>query len=180
MKRHLAYLWYITRHKWFVFVAGLDLDVPLHLLIIHDWSKFLPDEWIPYANFFHGPQPPSREAKDKFLAAWKRHLDRNPHHWQYWQPKPPFNVDASSPTVIPQKYTREMVADWMSMSRTLHGTWSPTPWYVVNKSKIRLHPMTRREVEVLISAQDKRRGRKNHAGEVPNSPTTGKDGGAVS
>ena len=27
--------------------------------IIHDWSKFLPDEWCPYVASFYGPQYPS-------------------------------------------------------------------------------------------------------------------------
>jgi hypothetical protein len=32
-------------------------------LIIHDWSKFLPCEWIPYANYFYGDLPDWDHAK---------------------------------------------------------------------------------------------------------------------
>lgn len=54
MSKHWHYLKYIVRHKWFVLLAGLQTGAPLWRLLIHDWSKFLPSEWIPYATFFYG------------------------------------------------------------------------------------------------------------------------------
>lgn len=33
MKPHLSYLAYVLKHKWFVFVAGLHLKVPLWQLV---------------------------------------------------------------------------------------------------------------------------------------------------
>lgn len=44
MKPHIQYLWYVIRHKFFVFQAGLRLGVPLWQLLIHDLSKFSPAE----------------------------------------------------------------------------------------------------------------------------------------
>lgn len=55
MKRHFAYLKYVLRHKYFVFREGLKLGVPILSLILHDWDKFLPDEWFPYARTFYAP-----------------------------------------------------------------------------------------------------------------------------
>lgn len=54
MQKHWRYLKYVIRHKWFVLLAGLTLGVPLRQLLVHDWSKFLPCEWFPYASFFYG------------------------------------------------------------------------------------------------------------------------------
>lgn len=54
MGANRSYLRYVIRHKWFVLIAGLRVGAPLWRLIIHDWSKFLPCEWRPYAKFFYG------------------------------------------------------------------------------------------------------------------------------
>lgn len=54
MKAHLAYLWYVLRHKWFVFLECWRLGIPW-LGVVHDMSKFTPGEWFPYVNHFYGP-----------------------------------------------------------------------------------------------------------------------------
>ncbi len=109
---HWRYLLYLIRHKWFVFIEGLRLRVPLWRLIVHDWTKFLPDEWVPYARYFYGPKAdagyhifdgkqlvpkmePPQSVRDAFDRAWNFHQKRNPHHWQYWllandNPRPNF------------------------------------------------------------------------------------------
>ncbi len=50
--KYLKYLNYIARHKWYVmnecFKEGL-----IWRGIVHDMSKLLPSEFIPYANFFY-------------------------------------------------------------------------------------------------------------------------------
>lgn len=87
MRRHIAYLWYVLRHKWFVLAAGI-WTVPLWMLIIHDWDKFLSDEWFPYAKMFYNPDGSKKQYERPepidFAFAWKRHQCRNKHHWQYW------------------------------------------------------------------------------------------------
>jgi hypothetical protein len=55
MRRHWEYFRYLGRHKYFVFLAGLQTGAPLWRLVIHDWSKFLPSEWLPYSKKFYGP-----------------------------------------------------------------------------------------------------------------------------
>ena len=52
MTKHLKYLSYVMRHKWFVFVECCKLGIPFRGLV-HDLSKFSPSEWFPYANFFY-------------------------------------------------------------------------------------------------------------------------------
>jgi len=53
LAKHVKYVKYITRHKFFV-----GLQCCAHGIawrgIKHDWHKFLPNEWLPYANHFFG------------------------------------------------------------------------------------------------------------------------------
>lgn len=85
MKAHWQYLKYVMRHKWFVFWAGLELGVPLLILLLHDWDKFMPDEWGAYVRTFYAPDGTKQyKPGPAFAAAWKAHQKRNKHHYQYW------------------------------------------------------------------------------------------------
>lgn len=96
MKAHIEYLKYVLRHKWFVFKACLRLGVPLHLAIVHDWTKFTPQEWGAYVRNFFNPGGTRRKVRDasgaynpavqgdEFLLAWQHHESHNKHHWGYW------------------------------------------------------------------------------------------------
>lgn len=85
MIRHWKYLKYVLRHKWFVYREGRKLGLPRIMLIVHDWDKFLPDEWFPYARTFYTPAGKSQYVESTaFAGAWMKHQHRNKHHWQYW------------------------------------------------------------------------------------------------
>jgi hypothetical protein len=165
MIKHLRYLKYLLRHKWFVLVAGLKTKAPLWRLLIHDWSKFLPGEWLPYVNFFYGAQKgPCRahelvgcdecwgKAKETlrvaFDHAWLHHQHLNKHHWQHWVLREDSGKTKLLP--IPKKYLREMVADWAGAGRGITGRWEVTTWYDKNRENIQLEPATRQEVERLL------------------------------
>lgn len=95
MRRYWMYFKYVIRHKWFVFQAGRARGWPL-LALIHDNSKFLPDECVPYARHFYQPNGSFRtklasdgfyedEPDDRaFDRAWLKHIQRNKHHPQHW------------------------------------------------------------------------------------------------
>ncbi len=51
------YLGYLTRHRWFVMLACFREGLYWQGLI-HDWSKFLPGEFLPYAWYFYGKIQP--------------------------------------------------------------------------------------------------------------------------
>jgi hypothetical protein len=70
MRRHWLYFRYLARHKYFVFIAGLRTGAPLWRLVIHDWSKFLPSEWLPYSRKFYGP--PARHVAEKQAERWRQ------------------------------------------------------------------------------------------------------------
>lgn len=161
--QHWKYLNYLLRHKWFVFVAGLRTKAPLWRLLIHDWSKFMPSEWIPYARFFYGKYPswdevkfqcpgyngPTKESiEETFDRAWLHHQHLNAHHWQHWVLR---NDDGSTkPLCMPERFVREMVADWAGAGRAITGKWEVREWYSKNSHKIVLHDFTRRRVLELL------------------------------
>lgn len=199
--KHLWYLRYIILHKWYVLLAGIHYKAPLWRLLIHDWSKFLPSEWLPYASYFYGlPRVGDRvqvdcidgfggpatvidtrneknsrykvrmsqgyigedqefwahdfevrgldTAQAAFDAAWNHHQKRQPHHWQYWL----LTLDSGETHALPmpEKYVREMLADWAGAGRAITGRRDPRPWYKAKQKKMQLHPDTKRLVERLL------------------------------
>lgn len=149
MKRHWSYFKYVIRHKWFVFLAGLMVKAPIWRLIIHDWTKFLPSEWFPYAYTFYDSDGKSRYTENPdFNRAWNFHQKRNKHHWQYWL----LNHDdgRTTPIAMPEKYMLEMLADWMGAGRAINGRWEVKEWYLNNRNKIQLHSYVRLNLEMNI------------------------------
>lgn len=152
MIKHFKYLKYLIRHKYFVFIAGVRVDVSWWRLIIHDWSKFMPIEWFAYVNTFYGEfryaERPFKLIKE-FDLAWLHHQHCNPHHWQYWILK---NDDGTTKTLeMPDKFVREMVADWAGAGRGITGKWEVAEWYEKNKHKIILGTGTRIAVEYYLT-----------------------------
>lgn len=147
---HRRYALYLVRHKWFVLVAGLKMKAPLWRLLIHDWSKFLPSEWLPYARYFYayerGQQPEA--ARAAFNRAWLHHQHLNPHHWQHYILTEDSGRAFALP--MPERLIREMVADWMGAGRAITGRWDAQAWYRKNANVMTLHPDTRQRVEELL------------------------------
>lgn len=144
---YLLYLRKLLLHKWYVYKAGRKLGVGLWQLIIHDLSKFSPSEFIPYARFWDGGFR-GKFDWESYERAWSRHTLRNPHHWQYH-----LLVKEGGeivPQEMPEKYVREMVADWSGAQRIYQGNWSPRDWYMERREKILLHSNTRKLVESLL------------------------------
>jgi hypothetical protein len=150
MRRYLQYLKYVLRHKLFVFLAGGKEGVPLLILIFHDWDKFLPDEFIPYARTFYTSTGEKQYKPDDtgFDIAWLKHQNRNKHHWQYWM----ITWDKGNTECLPMPdvYIREMVADWRGAGRAITGADNTDEWYMANRDNIKLHPDTRFRVEMRL------------------------------
>lgn len=144
--KHLRYARYLVRHKWFVFRAGLRTHAPLWRLLVHDYTKLMPVEWRAYATYFYGTK--SAAAKAAFDRAWLHHQHRNPHHWQHWV----LRADSGDLKVLPmpEKFVREMVADWAGAGRAITGKWEVAAWYAANEDRIVLDPRARLQVRSLI------------------------------
>lgn len=149
MNRHIAYLRYVIIHKWFVLVASIRYGCTLWRALVHDASKFLPDEWLPYAATFYKPDGTKQyEPSEAFDMAWLMHQRRNLHHWQAWVLRE--DDGGTKPMRMPSKYVREMVADWAGAGRAITGKWEVRSWFAKNRHKIVLHPDTLAEVERLL------------------------------
>lgn len=168
MTKHWMYFRYVARHKWYVFLAGLRYGVPLRQLLVHDLSKFRPDEWGPYAEWFYGYDGGSWHVAMKhcegcridserrqvaFLEAFLRHLHRNPHHWQHWVLTPDAVDRPARAFAMPERYVREMVADWEGAGRAITGRVETATWYATRGPRDKLHPDTRALVEDLLRAR---------------------------
>lgn len=174
MNKHLKNLSYILRHKWHVFNMGLKYRVWWYQLVLHDLSKFTPTEWFGYTNYFYARETvkkrlallalhPDREVvreesaeltalldhwKAKFNEAWNHHQKANKHHWQYWVLR---NDDGKVVALkMPDRFVREMVADWAGASLAIRGYDDTLNWYAKNRDLMMLHEETRKRVEELI------------------------------
>lgn len=172
MKQHLKYLSYVVRHKWFVLCACWKRGLYWQG-VVHDWSKFLPSEWFPYAAFFYGPKLPEwhevsagqRMAgypyeltktyrSDQFDLAWLKHQHRSPHHWQHWV----LREDSGDTKLLrmPHKYVLEMLSDWDGAGRAITGKSGGTSaWYAKNRAKILLHWETRTFVDMELGYDER-------------------------
>lgn len=149
---HLRYLAYVIRHKWFVLLAGLRLGVPLGQLLMHDLSKFRPDEWHPYVRWFYAPSPADPAEREwwrnEFHAALHLHYCRNPHHSKHW-------VRPGGPVPMPDHYIREMIADWIGAGLAQGHGLDVHAWYHDNATRMPLHPATRKAVERYLAQIDR-------------------------
>lgn len=154
MRRHLAYAKYVARHKYFVFLECLKLGVPIWNAVFHDWTKFRPSEWLPYARFFHNPDGSKKQKQAatgykkpddtgvvEFETAIALHYARNKHHWEHY-----YNKDTGECKPMPDVFIREMVADWRGAGRA-QGTPDTCAWYAANCHRIKLERDTRFKVE---------------------------------
>jgi hypothetical protein len=126
--------------------------------LLHDNSKFRPSEWFPYAEHFFGRRSrvqggppeetgyykPSDTGDAAFEFAWLLHQKRNKHHWQWWMV--PEGEGRLKVLPMPDRYRREMLADWRGAGRA-QGTPDTPGWYDANRHKLSLHPVTREWIE---------------------------------
>lgn len=161
LRPHLKYLKVVLTHKWYVFVYGRQLGVPLWRLIIHDWTKFTPAEWPAYVDrFASGRAGKEDKSGDTFAfgQAWLHHWMHNPHHWEFWchqiQELDPhqiaFRVEQIEPIEMPETYVREMVADWKAANKVYADGKTLIPWYEAHASRQVMHPNTRKLVEFFL------------------------------
>lgn len=161
---YFKYLKYLLKHKYYVgrecFKIGL-----YYRGIIHDFSKFFPTEFIPYAKHFHGPTSYKDSAKrDKtgyykptntgdpdFDLAWLYHKNRNRHHWQYWVIPEVEEKNKQVAMKIPKEYIKEMICDWLGAAQAQgKKRESVKNWWIENKNKMIYHPESLKEIESLI------------------------------
>lgn len=141
MRRHLASLRYLLRHKWYVLLECRKLNVPLWIALWHDWDKFLPDEWFPYARTLYAPDGTRRYGSNPaFNHARLIHMQRNKHHWQHWVMIGDCGEIDCLP--MPDVYRRELLADWRGAGKSM-GKPDVSGWYAGCRATMIFHPETR-------------------------------------
>lgn len=164
--KHLKYLRYLVRHKWFVALACFRLGLYWRG-IKHDWSKFLPSEWFPYVEYFYGAKPYSpdqrrqcfnatgcllptaEDRQQEFDRAWLLHQHRNSHHWQHHILR---NDDGTTVCLpMPLEDVWEMLADWEGAGLAITGKRDTLAWYSKNRDRIQLERSTRDYVDAFLN-----------------------------
>lgn len=166
--KYIKYLKYLLNHKRYVMIECFRQGLFWRGLL-HDLSKFLPSEFIPYANFFYGEKggdikkgrnetgyyKPINTGDKAFDFAWLLHQKRNRHHWQWWiLPEDEGGIKVLS---IEDVYLKEMICDWVGAGKA-QGHFSPKndkyfetrKWYQQNGSKMNLEENTRKKIEIII------------------------------
>ena len=141
----LKHIKLVSKHKWLVFKFSVKLGIPFRG-IMHDLSKFTPEEFLESIKYYDGKISPINVCKKQngYSRAWLHHKGRNKHHDNYW-------VDLRSEQVapvIPYKYMLEMICDKLSASITYNGKdWtnsSEYDYWQIEKTKIILNPKCER------------------------------------
>ena len=92
-----------------------------------EWDKMAPAE----RNLYYGPTEESVEQELDF--AWRKHIHRNKHHWQWWILREDSGEIKSLP--MPDRYRREMLADWRGAGMALGYGDNTVEWYKGNKKR---------------------------------------------
>ena len=148
------YLKLTVIHKYHVFRYGLRLKVPIISLIVHDYTKLYPWFLFSYGRQFFGDQ----SDPIGFAYTWNHHQHRHRHHWEYWTMITGHNRGGFKNGHVldmPEKYVREMVADWLAASRTYNGvevqsleSWG---WFQENFDTIIVSDRTRSRIMEILN-----------------------------
>ena len=147
--KYLKYFKYVLVHKWFVMIECFKAGL-LYQGLVHDNSKFLLSEFIPYMNHFFGDAKPIRDktgyykptdtGDKEFDYAWFLHQKRNKHHWQWWVL--PDGEGTVKIMEMADEYLEEMLCDWRGAGKAQKNKTGVGAWYSANKNKMKLHPET--------------------------------------
>ena len=167
----------ITRHRWLVrqgcFQVGLYWQG-----LIHDLSKYSPEEFSVGAKYFQGNRSPNAVERETFgySKAWMHHKGRNRHHYEYWTDMHPQTKRYES-VPMPRKYLVEMVMDrraaCMVYEGKNYGPGSALTYYERSRERLLMHPQTQQELSYLLTML-KDKGEKETFRYIRNSVLKGK------
>ena len=147
----------ITEHKLLVargcFAVGLYYQG-----IVHDLSKYSPDEFLVGARYFQGDQSPNNAERDDkgYSSAWLHHKGRNKHHYEYWMDYNAKKVEGEVllPAPMPDKYIVEMFMDRIAACKVYQGKdytqEAPLRYYRQGRPELLMHEKTRALLEKLL------------------------------
>ena len=131
-------------------IPDYAMDIPD--IYLHDNSKFTPEEFDAYANFFYGER--TNAVVEAFDYAWNKHQKNNPHHWQYWvlinDEEGTIGIPKIKCLDMPIEYIIEMICDWWSFSWVKNDLYEIFNWYESHKNSMQLSKKTREIVEDIL------------------------------
>lgn len=141
ISKFFRHLHLVNKHRFKVFCLCIRAGQPWRGLV-HDLSKYCPEEFFEGVKYFAGGYSPIRNCKieNGYSNAWIHHIGRNKHHYEYW-----YDYDASIPSpIMPYKYFVEMVCDSMAAGMTYQGkNWTDDyqlSYWLRTREKARIHP----------------------------------------
>ncbi|MBQ9018706.1 MAG: catalase [Bacilli bacterium] len=123
LKKFFGHLHTVNIHRFRVFKLSCKVGIPFQGLV-HDLSKYHPEEFWESVKYYQGTYSPIRNCKMDigYSKAWIRHKGRNKHHYEYWS-------DLNSPVpnpIMPFKYFLELVCDSYAAGMTYcKKGWTP-------------------------------------------------------
>ena len=118
ISKFFKHLHLVNRHRFKVFCLCCMAGEPWRGLL-HDLSKYSPEEFFEGVKYFEGSYSPIKNCKrvNGYSKAWLHHIGRNKHHYNYWYD---FNADVPAP-IMPYKYFVEMVCDSLAAGMIYYG-----------------------------------------------------------
>ena len=117
VSKFFKHLHLVNRHRFKVFCLCFRAGEPLRGLL-HDLSKYGPEEFFEGVKYYEGNYSPIRNCKieNGYSKAWIHHIGRNKHHYEYWFD---FSIEHQKymPIKIPINYVKEMICDRIAASK---------------------------------------------------------------
>lgn len=123
--------------------------------LLHDLSKYSPEEFIPGALYYQGSRSPNEGEREAYgySRAWMHHKGRNKHHFEYWTDYDPV-TRRMMPVKMPLRYVKEMFCDRVAASKIYRGEQytdtHPLEYFLNAKAKRKIHPETSAMIEKLL------------------------------
>lgn len=145
----------ITKHKLIVMKECFSVGLYRQGLL-HDLSKYSPEEFIPGVRYYQGTRSPNAVEKEVrgYSVAWLHHKGRNKHHFEYWIDFAPDKSRGLIGNPMPLRYLLEMVLDRLAASKVYQGEAytdaSALRYFERSKNVVVMDPGTKHQLEVLL------------------------------
>lgn len=108
----------ITEHKWVVMQGCFKVGLYRQGLM-HDLSKYTPEEFRTGVLYFQGNRSPNAAEKEEcgYSRAWLHHKGRNKHHYEYWIDLAVDKSQGLQGMKMPVRYVVEMFMDRVAASK---------------------------------------------------------------
>ena len=141
----------ITEHKWVVMQGCFQVGL-YKQGILHDLSKYTPEEFRTGVLYFQGNRSPNAAAG--YSRAWLHHKGRNKHHYEYWIDLAVDKSEGLQGMKIPVNYVVEMFMDRVAASKIYaKGDYTdshPLNYYKKSWKYMTIHPDSRKLLERLL------------------------------